>query len=405
MNTEFYGLVKRLREYRLDRQITLAEIEAETGITQQRMKRIEQGISPITVAEVETLLTFYGADSNEIIGHDSLEASGERQRKVIRTMLWAALLVVLGYGGYQGYALVKEKAPSEADRSASVAEMMERKPVGGEQKVSELLAETKNTQPPAQAPDPAAAHKKQAAAPTFRLAVYGDRPYHSSESTPLTPVDFQLFPVSDFRVGQGIPQWISDAAKRGPTAIDVANVDILKAQSRSSIQKEIASLQQKQIQVMGYGPAEHVFRPRIVEKNGVKYGIMAYTRVVPAVEWKAEGKQTGVADAYGSHIIQDIRRAKQEVDVLLVTMYWGREGQTAPEDYQRALAHDLLDAGADMLIGHRTPARQAHEIYKGKYIFYNIGSAQLDVLYDQTKIKELALVEGKERHQIFSAKK
>lgn len=160
MNTEFYGLVKRLREYRLDRQITLAEIEAETGITQQRMKRIEQGISPITVAEVETLLTFYGADSNEIIGHDSLEASGERQRKVIRTMLWAALLVVLGYGGYQGYALVKEKAPSEADRSASVAEMMERKPVGGEQKVSELLAETKNTQPPATGTGPGCGTQK-----------------------------------------------------------------------------------------------------------------------------------------------------------------------------------------------------------------------------------------------------
>jgi transcriptional regulator with XRE-family HTH domain len=401
MNLEFYGLVKKLREYRLDQDVTLADIEKATGISQQRMKRIEQGISPITVEEVETLLNFYGMDAGALFSYNDLKRPINRQQKIAKAAIWVALVAVLGYGGYKGYTLLEgENAAASVRENTSVAEIMKQQPVGGEEKVSELLAVSQVNKP-----STTPKKKPQGDVSTFHLAVYGDRMYHTGGAKPLTPVDFQLFPVSNFQVGQGVPKWIVDASKKSPTGIDIATIDVLSGQSREGVAKEIQSLTQHNIKVMGYGTQEQVFRPQVFEKNGVKYGIIAYTRVVPTVEWKAEGKQVGVADAYGEHIFKDIRRAKQQVDVLILTMYWGKEGQTAPESYQKEFAYDLLNAGADMIIGHRNPVQQPYEIYKGKYIFYNLGTAQLDVTFDKKSIKEIALVQGNNRRVLSQEKK
>lgn len=400
MNLEFYGLTKKLREYRLDSKVTLKEIEEKTGISQQRMKRIEQGISPITVEEVETLLTFYQMDANAILAYNDLARPVGRAQKAVRAVIWGALLAALSYGGYKGYAAFQSESTARtADGPAPVEEMMKQQPTGGEQKVSELLTGAHANKPPVPkqvvAPEQKKEEPRQA---DFRLAVYGDRPYHTGGVNSFTPADFQLFPVSQFQVGQGVPEWVKEAAGKAPTGLDIANVDILKGQSRTGIAKEIELLNQHHVKVVGYGSAEHVFQPQIFEKNGMKYGVMSYTRVVPAVEWKAEGEQVGVADAYGKHIFDDIRRAKQQVDVLILTMYWGKEDQTAPEQYQKDLAHDLLDAGVDMVIGHRSPIRQPYELYNGKYIFYNLGPSQLDILFDKKNIKEIALVQNGERN-------
>jgi transcriptional regulator with XRE-family HTH domain len=398
MNMEFYGLVKKLREYRLDHEITLSDIEKGTGISSQRMKRIEQGISPITVEEVEALLAFYRTDPNTILSYKDLNKPAGRQQKALQVLIWIALFAVLGYGGYKGYTVLQGVGSTQAGKKASVEEMLQQQPSGGEQKVSELLTSSQVNKPSSDTPNKKQEQKMGQVAPDeFRLAVYGDRPYHAGGTNLTMPVDFQLFPVSDFHVGQGVPAWIKDAANKAPTGIDVANVNVLQGQSRESIMKEIQTLSQHNIKVMGFGTEEEVFRPQIFEKNGVKYGLMTYTRVVPAVEWKAEGKRIGVADAYGKHIFDDIRRAKQQVDVLILTMYWGKKGQTVPERYQTDFAYDLLDAGADMIIGHRNPVWQPHEIYKGKYIFYNLGPAQLDVIFDGKSIKEIAIIQGNER--------
>ncbi len=399
MNLEFYGLTKKLREYRLDSKVTLKEIEEKTGISQQRMKRIEQGVSPITVEEVETLLAFYQMDANAILAYNDLARPAGRSQKALRAVIWIALLAALSYGGYKGYAALQgENTTQPADGNVSIEEIMKKQPEGGEQKVSEFLTVAQADKPPVPKQTAASEQKKEAAKQDgFRLAVYGDRPYHTGGITSLTQADFQLFPVSQFQVGQGVPEWIKKVSEKAPTGLDVANVDILKGQSRIGIAKEIELLNKHHVRVLGYGSAEQVFRPQIFEKNGVKYGLMSYTRVVPAVEWKAEGKQVGVADAYGKHIFDDIRRAKQQVDVLILTMYWGKEGQTSPEQYQKDLAYNLLDAGVDMVVGHRSSIRQSYELYNGKYIFYNLGPSQLDVLFDGKNIKEIAIVQNSER--------
>jgi poly-gamma-glutamate synthesis protein (capsule biosynthesis protein) len=52
-----------------------------------------------------------------------------------------------------------------------------------------------------------------------------------------------------------------------------------------------------------------------------------------------------------------------------------------PLPQQRLEGHALIDAGADVIIGHHTHTFQTTETYKGKPIFYSIGN----FIFDQPK--------------------
>ncbi|MCR5130355.1 MAG: CapA family protein [Prevotella sp.] len=67
--------------------------------------------------------------------------------------------------------------------------------------------------------------------------------------------------------------------------------------------------------------------------------------------------------------------------VVIVTLHWGGEHMQKPLPQQRLEAHSLIDAGADVLIGHHPHCLQTIEDYKGKKIYYSIGN----FIFDQQK--------------------
>ena len=67
--------------------------------------------------------------------------------------------------------------------------------------------------------------------------------------------------------------------------------------------------------------------------------------------------------------------------VIVVMLHWGAEHTLIPLPQQRLEAHALIDAGADLLIGHHTHTLQSIETYKGKSIYYSIGN----FIFDQQK--------------------
>lgn len=58
----------------------------------------------------------------------------------------------------------------------------------------------------------------------------------------------------------------------------------------------------------------------------------------------------------------------------IVNLHWGYEHSDTPAPFQRELAHRLIDAGADIIIGHHPHVPQGEEIYKGKHIYYSLGN-------------------------------
>jgi len=58
----------------------------------------------------------------------------------------------------------------------------------------------------------------------------------------------------------------------------------------------------------------------------------------------------------------------------IVNLHWGYEHTEVPAPFQRDLAHRLIDAGANIIIGHHPHVAQGWEIYRGAPIFYSLGN-------------------------------
>ena len=75
--------------------------------------------------------------------------------------------------------------------------------------------------------------------------------------------------------------------------------------------------------------------------------------------------------------VADLRRADSTA-VIIVSPHWGWEHHLEPVGQQRVLAHRLIDAGADLLIGHHTHTLQTIENYRGRSIYYSLGNFIVD---------------------------
>lgn len=80
----------------------------------------------------------------------------------------------------------------------------------------------------------------------------------------------------------------------------------------------------------------------------------------------------GVNEKY---LISGVNSAKENgADLVIVCCHWGTEGDNYANDYQKKWGHDLIDAGADLVIGNHSHCLQGVEEYKGKIICYSLAN-------------------------------
>jgi len=103
-----------------------------------------------------------------------------------------------------------------------------------------------------------------------------------------------------------------------------------------------------------------------------KFGFLGYNALLPLDKEK---------------INSDIKNAKSQVDVLVVSYHWGAEYQSLPAKETIELAHFSIDNGADLIIGNHPHWIQPVEIYKGKLIMYAHGNFVFDQMWSE-KTKE-----------------
>jgi poly-gamma-glutamate capsule biosynthesis protein CapA/YwtB (metallophosphatase superfamily) len=160
-----------------------------------------------------------------------------------------------------------------------------------------------------------------------------------------------------------------------------------------------ALLESKGIQVTGAGKTlAQARQPAIVERKGIKVGFLGYTSIFP-VGSTATANKPGMAtirvktayETRGPHapvrvitqpveedlrmVVDDITALRKEVDILMVAFHWGVIWvPRVIADYQVAIAHACIDAGADLIMGHHAHIPKGIEVYKGKSIFYSLSN-------------------------------
>ena len=112
-------------------------------------------------------------------------------------------------------------------------------------------------------------------------------------------------------------------------------------------------------------------KPAILTRNGIKLGFISYTQFSNFGEsvFAAEGRP-GVVPMDPFLMKEDIRKLRPQVDYVLVAIHWAtsRSADISPDN--RKFAHDLIDAGADVILGHHPPHPKGIEVYRGKVILY-----------------------------------
>ncbi|HEU4652936.1 MAG TPA: CapA family protein [Steroidobacteraceae bacterium] len=76
-----------------------------------------------------------------------------------------------------------------------------------------------------------------------------------------------------------------------------------------------------------------------------------------------------------NEMARDVAKARERAEFVIVALHKGivhTRARLAP--YERAVAHAVIDAGADIVLGHHAHIVRGIELYKGKPIFHGLGN-------------------------------
>jgi len=104
----------------------------------------------------------------------------------------------------------------------------------------------------------------------------------------------------------------------------------------------------------------------------------------------------GINDTHDSVTIDDmvalVQSAENNHDHTIVNIHWGQEyAELRSNARQQNIAHRLIDAGADLIIGHHPHVIQEMEIYNNRPIFYSLGNFVFDQYFSTPTQQTLAV--------------
>ena len=118
-------------------------------------------------------------------------------------------------------------------------------------------------------------------------------------------------------------------------------------------------------------------QPALIELKGIKVGFLGYS-LRPRQHFDyaplyAEGNPDVME--------KEVRTLKSSVDVVVVSLHWGDEFIDRASPQEIALARNIVDSGADLIIGHHPHVLRGIENYKTGVIAYSLGNFVCDMIW------------------------
>jgi poly-gamma-glutamate synthesis protein (capsule biosynthesis protein) len=217
---------------------------------------------------------------------------------------------------------------------------------------------------------------------------YPYKPVHAYLNADIQVADMES-PVTTIGTQQ-LKEYTYQSTPKALPAFRKAGFDVVTLANNHSMDYGVAglldtmrNLTNNGIKYTGAGrTADEAYAPVVVKRKGVKIAFVGLSHVVPNASWKAQNKSTpfpngvtGVAHLYDMPAaLHAVKRAKQVADLVVVLPHWGVERVMTPNATQTMMAHALIDAGADLIVGAHPHVAQSIEQYKGKWIAYSVGN-------------------------------
>ena len=113
-----------------------------------------------------------------------------------------------------------------------------------------------------------------------------------------------------------------------------------------------------------------------IERNGIVFSLLSYTYGTNGIKPEAPYQ----VNYFDKKLIEnDIKKAKKESDVVLVSAHWGEEHEFEPNQFQKGYAQLFADLGVDVVIGTHSHTIQPIEWVKGEkgnktLVAYSLGN-------------------------------
>ncbi|HEY6951821.1 MAG TPA: CapA family protein, partial [Bacteroidota bacterium] len=158
--------------------------------------------------------------------------------------------------------------------------------------------------------------------------------------------------------------------RAGVTIVSTANNHVFDYSLRGLLET-MENLRREGVRFVGtYADSVRSVPPVIVKRNGITLGFLAYTQLLNAGgPWQG---RIAVFDSIRAR--RDIRTLRRKSDVVIVSFHGGREYAENPDRTTLAQMHSLIDAGADVVVGHHPHVPQGIEEYKRRLIFHSLGN-------------------------------
>ncbi len=172
---------------------------------------------------------------------------------------------------------------------------------------------------------------------------------------------------------------IAGLSYAGIDAVSVAN-DHTFAGGRPAFDRCLAMLKAAGIAPIGGGSFTEAYTAKIFDVKGTRVAFLAFTLVGDETIIRAQSSdsgmvpQTGVAWFYTKYVNPAIIAAKKTADIVIVSMHFGADKETLPNSAQDRFAHQCIDQGAHLVIGHHPGVIQPVMVYAKGFLAYSLGN-------------------------------
>lgn len=186
---------------------------------------------------------------------------------------------------------------------------------------------------------------------------------------------------------RGQSDYIAGLVRAGFRVLNLANNHSLQ-HGEAAFRETIGRLQQNGIAACGVSTGDYrSCRPAVIDRNGLRTTFLGYS-LRPRQYFTQEPIY---AEGFYEQLLEDVRRARASSNCVVVSLHWGSEFIERPSPDEIATAHRIVDAGADLIIGHHPHVLRGIEKYGRGYIVYSLGNFVCDMVWDEP-LREAAIV-------------